>query len=83
MAMAYVSWMRNQETLVVVLLGHVRTPEPCTGSAHSGLLELDDLKWVQKGVTEGWLCGHVTRAAAQGLVVGLMLSCCHLTKNGF
>lgn len=46
--------------LVIVLLGHIWAPEPCTGSSHSGLLELDDLKWAQKGVTEGCLCGHVT-----------------------
>lgn len=58
--MAYVSWMGNQETPVMALLGHVWTPEPCTGSSHSGLLELDDLKWAQKGVPEGWLCGHMT-----------------------
>ena len=75
--------MENEETLVIVLLGHVWTPEPCTGSSHSALLELDELKWVQKGDTEGWLCGHMTCVAAQGLVFGLMLSCCHLTKNGF
>lgn len=59
-AMVYVSWLGKEETLAMVLLGHVWIPEPCTGSSHSGLLEIDGLKWVQKGDTEGWLCGHMT-----------------------